>query len=169
MNEQDIIDYVEGLVASINSRNILPEPLKIHEIEFFDTTTTAGWAQRTRDGRNILKFHRVLAKNNPNTYHETIIHEVAHIATRIKYPKAKQHHGPEFKYMNSILGGRDGIRHSYSVVGLKRKMLKYIYTCNCNMFMLSPVKHRKVQDKTARYSCHKCKGILVHNGRTIKE
>jgi predicted SprT family Zn-dependent metalloprotease len=96
---------------------------------------------------------------------EVVPHEVAHIVQFMKYPFAKQAHGPEWKRICRSLGG-NGQRCTQNFDGeaagiKKNKMTKYEYTCACKqIFQISPQKHRKIQSGV-RYRCLKCQHPIM--------
>ncbi len=131
MNRQDIVAAVELYIEEAN--RIFPlAKLTMPTVGFFDKGGRAGTAYCTR---NHLEFNTTLAVENPDTFIETIIHEIAHlvIGTCRVFRNVKQAHGPQFKYVDSMLGGRGERCHSYDVSSVKRKnkKIRYEVVCAC--------------------------------------
>ena len=77
--------------------------------------------------------------------------------------KKVQSHGKEFKAICSHFGidGKATTKTFANSIHLKGKHIsKYKYTCGCNVFELSKIRHNRIQ-KGTKYSCPSCKNILV--------
>lgn len=94
----------------------------------------------------------------------TVVHEFAHIATRILYPFAKQSHGPEFKKTMRLLGSTPRTYHQYSAEHLenagielkvKRRQKRYTYMCRCRTHQISASRHNKMK-RGQSYFCATC-------------
>jgi len=115
---------------------------------------------------NVIHLNVAFLVHYREKFMETVIHEAAHLITDIVYPKAKQHHGPEFKHVDILLGGRGTRCHSYDVcIALPHKRF-YTYACRtCQReFSLSQRMHNGIlRDGDVRI-CVKCKTDLVFVG-----
>lgn len=110
---------------------------------------------------NEVAFNLTLAKENPDSFHETVCHEVAHLVTKKVFPRAKQAHGPEFKHVDLMMGGRGTRCHSYDTSNAKREVTRtyVVYTCNCMEHDITPRTHQKIT-MGAGYRCRKCRTSL---------
>lgn len=139
------------------------------EVKFFSKGAVAGKAW----GDGTLEFNTVLAQRAGIEFETTIYHEVAHLVVREVYPRAKQAHGPEFRYVMSCLGKSGRTYHSYDVSGLKRTYnknpTKYIYSCGCGEHELSPLLHKRMSQGQRR-RCNSCGCEIVYTNRirTVK-
>lgn len=128
-------------------------------VEFFSTGAAAGFAQYST---NTVKYNEVLAKENGDEFDFVVIHEIGHLVTRKLFPKAKQAHGPEFRYVMRSLGGKESTRHSFDVssVKVKRKVKRFIAKCNCRTHSLTSAKAKEL----SRFHCKYCKSALALTG-----
>lgn len=159
MTREEIIAKVHEVVALANRKFNIDLPMPT--VEFFTKGRNAGWAA---EKRNTLSFNITLAAHNPDTFYQTVIHEVAHLVTWRVYPRAKQNHGPEFKYVDVALGGRGKRCHSYdvSVSKVKRSYTRYVCACDCKEHYLTA----KVAAQASSYRCRKCNTRLTNTGKT---
>ena len=163
MNTQEIIKYVDNVVDNANKK-FVGLNLSYPSIEFFTQTGYAGWANPKR---NLLKFNLTLAAANADKFHETIIHEVSHLVTCKVYPCAKQAHGPEFKKVDLILGGRGTRLHSYDTTDVKRQFTKYEAVCTCKTHLIGP-KFKKYADLGGKLQCKLCNTPVKFTGNAFK-
>lgn len=131
-------------------------------IGYFNTSAIAGKAYYEE---NKVTFNTKLMHNE--NFEETVIHEMAHLATHIRYPDAKQAHGPEFKSVVTLLGGTPRTYHSYDVskVKQKRMLTRHIATCFC-----PGLEHKLTAQSAAKtgWICKKCKAALTLTGEVRK-
>lgn len=166
MTEQDIIAKVENVINFGN--NLLcngNNDLKVPEVRFFRGKSTAGYAWK--HGR-LVEFNLDFAERNPDTFFETVIHEVAHLFTFVLFPRAKQAHGPEFKRVDTLLGGRGKRGNNYCTEGVytKRVTQKFKYSCACvgvGNHIIALNTHKKMQ-LGCNYRCKKCATRLTFVG-----
>ena len=159
MHKAEIIAKVTEVITAANAMFRLN--MDIPEISFFDSGRVAG---RAYPLAHKLAFNTILSETNPDTFHETIIHEVAHLVTRKVRPLAKQAHGPEFKQIDKLLGGRGTRCHNYDVSTVptkERRKVRYECKCNCTG---SHFVTRKTASMASLYRCKTCKSTLVYTG-----
>lgn len=138
------------------------------KVVFFTKGTRAGWC---RYMTNEIGFNEVIARDNWNKFEETIIHEIGHLVVWYNFPNAKQHHGPEFRWVMRAMGGRGSTKHSYDVSSIKKiqkprkEQKRYVYTCVCSEHKLSGIRHSKVKSGKANYRCRKCQELLRYANR----
>lgn len=158
MTREDIVSRVHFYISEANK--IWNQKLDMPEVTFYTKGASAGLAKFIS---HELSFNEVLAKENTDTFENTIIHEVAHLVTFRVYPNAKQKHGPEFREVCQTLGGSGNTYHTYDVssVAIKRTKTRYIYVCrDCSFkYELTKQKH----DKAYLYRC-KCNGVISFTG-----
>ena len=116
---------------------------------------------------NTLTFDPFFINQDPDKYlARTVPHEVAHLACKIMYPKAKQHHGPEWRSLMRQLGAEETKFHSYSTDGAPgRHERPYQYGCACDgqIFNLTKRMHTSIVAGKHRH-CLKCKTTIVLKG-----
>lgn len=162
MNREQIITEVKRVVELANKK--YKTKIDVPEVEFFNKGRRAGYAI---PGLNKLGFNVVLAKENAAIFHETVIHEVAHIVVTKVYPWAKQAHGPEFKAVDVSLGGRGTRCHSYDVSSVKVKKTITRYECKCGCKEPHYVT-KKVAARAWGYRCKVCNENLSYTGKARK-
>jgi SprT protein len=140
----------------------------VADVKFFSKGVVAGKAWRHL---NILEFNTVLAERAGLEFTTTIYHEVAHLVVNEVYPRAKQAHGPEFRYVMQMLGKSGRTYHKYDVSGLKRTYnknpTKYVYVCNCSEHHLSPLLHKRISRGQQR-RCNCCGGVIKYTGKVVQ-
>ena len=129
-------------------------------VEFTHKGTVAGRA--FYDGYMKVSFNEVLAKENPVTFNDTVLHEVAHLVVRKLYGPFAKGHGREFKYVLLTMGGNGQRCHSYDVSSVKvtRKKVRYVCKCSCQEHMVTA----KTITRLAVAYCKKCKSRLTYTG-----
>jgi len=166
MNKETIKALVQKYTKKVQDK--YPE-FKEPIVTFFNTTAKAGVAQCST---HTVSFNTVLAAENSTEFENTISHEIAHLVTRMLYPNAKQHHGPEFKRVHQWLGGTGETYHTYDTSSVKktRNVTTYKYTCNCTTYEISAKRHDLIRNKGKQYKCTKCSCRLypvVRNGYLV--
>ncbi len=132
------------------------------KVEFFNKGRKAGWAKYNS---HTVGFNELIARDNWEEFENTIIHEIAHLATIRLFPYAKQHHGPEFRRVMHHMGGSGATYHNYDVSSVTTKQKRYVYACDCDTHALSGLKHARVK-KGVVYHCKKCKATVKFTGKT---
>lgn len=162
MNREDIIVAVHEITGYANKafRNKISVP----SISFYSKGAVAG---RAFYESHRVEFNEVLAKENTESFINTVAHEIAHLVTRANFPNAKQAHGPEFKHVMRTLGYDHSTYHSYDTSSVKRKVTKtrYIYTCACER----PLELTRQKHEVANtLICKICKSKLKFTGEVKK-
>lgn len=106
------------------------------------------------------KYFDLCVEHDFDVLKKTIIHEYAHHLTDKLYPNAKQSHGPEFKRIDLLLGGRGTARATLPEVisnGLNAnsKRAVFVYKCNCRKHELTSIRHNRAL-KGVGYRCGAC-------------
>lgn len=106
--------------------------------------------------------HYIKKEDYVEGHHQTLLHETAHIITRILYPHIHCHHGHEWKYIMRLLGCPPDRCSSNGVLkDAKKRNAKHSYTCTaCNSIFYTS---RRLKNITFRYhpACGP-KGRLTH-------
>ena len=99
----------------------------------------------------------------------TVPHEVCHLYVRKYFPKAKQHHGPEFRRLMRYLGLEGNTYHNMqlqSVPNNRRVKTRFIYNVygSDERIALTKKQHEQAINGNCRY-----KGSLItYSGESIK-
>jgi len=167
MNRDDIISAVYVLWEAMGHTYNLKNP-KVPEIEFFSKSAVSGKAYYDL---HKVTFNEILALENPETFMNTIAHEIAHLITHQVYPYAKQHHGPEFRSVMKVMGYVPNTYHTYNVesVSTRRVKTRFVYLCkSCGMeHRIAKPTHNKIQVLNTLYKC-KCGGYIEFTGQEEK-
>jgi SprT protein len=139
--------------------------MAVPTVAFFSRGRVAGRAYWVR---HHLEFNEVLARENPESFHETVIHEIAHLVTHKVFADAKQAHGPEFKYVDQSLGGRGTRCHSYDVssVATKKRKVRYEVKCSCQTHWVTKSVVSNINNPYRKISCKTCKSGVMATGNT---
>ncbi len=161
MNKQQIIEKVQEInKKAIEIFGKFGYSCESVDVEFFDNPNklVSGYAYPLK---NLVMFNLAVARINSDKFHETVIHEIAHLVTEKVFPKAKQAHGPEFKRVDLILGGR-GKRCSenYAIPERTKKRKTVDYKCHCGIIQMSMIRHNRILAKEAAYRCTKCASLF---------
>ena len=147
--KSQIIQFVYKKVDEANDKFKLD--LEYPVVDFFEKGTTGGLYYYRE---HKVSYNLVLAKENPETFYETVIHEVSHLVTRKLFPRAKQAHGPEFKRVDKKLGGVGTRCHNFDVSSVQkvRNLTRYVVECYCGIHYLT----KKSYLNADRYHCSHC-------------
>lgn len=128
----------------------------------------AGYAWR-EDGINRLRFNLDIATNNSENFMTTVIHEFAHIVTKIVYPNEKPH-GRHWLHVMIKLGVAHPTRcHSYTY---KPARVTKKVACICSgckresdIGIIRYNRHLKYMEEKGRplYRCGLCHSKLIFN------
>lgn len=157
--EYQINEWVEqGRILSENVFGFIP---RVDEVKFERNTNSAGKVRLFKNGTIELVFNLDVAEKYGNIFQDTVLHEIAHIIVRKTYPKAKQNHGKEFRYVCSKIGC-SGTTHADYVIDIKTKTKKHQYNCQCQKHYVSTRKHNVIQQNPKLYSCQVCKSDIKY-------
>lgn len=154
MNREQIKAKVDEVVREAN-RKWPSLNLVISEVSFFSKGSVAGLAHYEAAK---LEFNEVLARENSESFVNTVIHEISHLVVYRLCPNFKQHHGPEFKSVCRSLGGDGKTGHQYDVASVKTyKMVKrWVAKCGCREHKLTlGESHKAHKGILACRSCHR--------------
>ena len=158
MTPTDIIAEVEKTVEY--AHRIFPIIMPMPKIGFFSRGRKGGTAHYEK---HMAEFNEILAKENPNEFHNTIKHEIAHLVSFRMYGERGKGHGKLFKSVFVQLGGNGKRTHSYKTSHLKQKYTsrRYEYSCKCHgrVFWLSQRKHTQLQNDSKRWYCKTCRTL----------
>ncbi len=103
------------------------------------------------------------ANNSNHIKKELIAHEYAHIVTCEIYGKKCKPHGKEWKEVARVLGAvpkASYVTKDTYIPKKTRELKRYNYTCGCNEYKLSSIRHNRTK-KGISYYCKKCGEKLV--------
>lgn len=167
MTPKEIIAEVDMVVRRANQ--LFGLNMSRPNIKFINRGCRSGRAMYYTDE---IEFNEILARENPDTFHNTVKHEVSHLVAYKVYGEIGKGHGKHFKSVFIRLGGNGKRTHSYDVSSVKQKYTrrKFGYNCKCvnRIFWVSATKHNKLMYNSRAYICKTCKSGLTHNNE-IKE
>lgn len=146
----------------------LTGPIKV---EYFSGSKIAGWALPTR---GIVRFNEeAIEKYFYDMLHNTVAHEVAHVVDYRRNGLIKKNgkiimHGETWKsimeevFHTAPTGGRSWssfITHNYELVGAGRTYKKFLYTCNCQSWEFTAIRHNRIA-RGVVYKCPKCNSVI---------
>lgn len=155
--KNQIIEYSHKVIAQANERFSIDLPVPY--IHFNIKGKNAGHFRCKRDlTETELGFNLDLAYVNPETFYNTIVHEIAHYFSRTLYPFASAH-GNHWKGIMTTLGVPASTRHSYDYSREMKVRNPYHYNCGCNgkTHYVSKRQHNKI----GSWGCKTCKQPLV--------
>lgn len=158
MNREQIQKAVFAVVEKANARFRVNRPMPV--VKFCQKGRYAG---RCWPKLQMLEFNETLARENSETFAETIIHEVAHLYTTFLYPYAKQAHGPEFRSVCQAIGGTGRTYHNYDISSVSRKnnIQRHIYKCACREHKLSTTLHNRAR-RGITLTCKSCRTKVAY-------
>ena len=107
-----------------------------------------------------IKINSKFLETNPDeVINQTTPHEVAHLLNHVLFPRAKQHHGPEWKSVMRNLGLPPSRCHNMQ----DTESFPHTYICACQKHFVSNLIHRKMEHGQRRF-CKKCKSQVVYLG-----
>ena len=165
MNQDSIIRLAMEKIAQAG--------LSVHPEFYFDLTGGAAGCF-SYNGQNMkLRFNMPIAEANSDKFHETVVHEVAHLVDYVRngYKMRKlangnrDMHGRYFKSIMEELGVEARTYHSY-VVPEGRRQRRWEYTCSCMTHAVATVTHNRIQRGSPRICSH-CRGSITFTGKQI--
>lgn len=179
MNSEQIINncltaYITKTINECQETHPLSNPIqgKLNNRMF---SAFGRWTARRTNNQvsHTIEIASKVFKNISKELKETIIHEYAHAYAWEKYND--QGHGYYWKMVFTQMGGSGETYVSqekqkavgYNIKELKNAMTKYIYTCGCKEFKISPQRHNKIQ-KGNNYVCNECRTRIVYTNKVIK-
>lgn len=118
-----------------------------------DMKVVAGTASRSF---KIEINEQLFLQNEEDFFNTTIPHEACHIVQFIKYPNAKQAHGPEWKNLMRMIGSDPSRCHNYDVTAFLSNRVIYKCRCEGKLFQLTKRMHNTIQNGSRRI-CTTCK------------
>lgn len=133
----------------------------------FDLTGRAAGQYRVdRNGRRIRYNPYLFAKYFDDNLDNTVPHEVAHYVVDCLYRcRRVRPHGEEWKRVMRALGARPHATARYDLSGVPvRRQQRFMYRCSCGEHALSSVRHNRIRNQRAAYSCRACGSSLIYAG-----
>jgi len=120
----------------------------------------------------VVQFNEEAAKNYPNIFWKTVVHEVAHAIDIQLHGHRRNgnkyvHHDAIFYEICKKLGDPDpGRTHEYELKPA-RKHREFLYTCGCLLesgipkeHVVKTITHNRIQKGTRSYQCKSCKKTI---------
>ena len=126
-------------------------------VEFSNRMTLCAGKAQLR--KNVIKLSYPLHKQNP--------HELCHFAAIFIYGK-NMGHKKEWKLLMRLLHLREERCHNMDTSGLKRKVNRFVYSCQCKEHLLSTRLHNNIKSGSI-YNCKKCKSNLKYKHQAAKQ
>jgi len=114
-----------------------------------------------------LRLNLDLAKLHLKGFLEQVIpHEIAHLMVFCCFSGARhvKPHGREWQaFMMNCFMQPASVCHTFDMPKTvsRRPITRYKYSCDCQIHFLTQIRHRRVQNRAAQYSCKVCKGSLT--------
>ena len=136
--------------------NKLGTNLAMPTVSFDLRGKVAGKAYLTQ---NHVQLNSVLLQENVEDFiHQTIGHEVAHLATFARYGRAVSPHGEEWKKMMRSIGLEPNRCHNFDTSNSSVSKATFRWVCACREYLLTSRRHASAQQRG--YRCKKCSTSL---------
>jgi len=109
-----------------------------------------------------IRYNPILIQQDiTHFFHQTLPHEVAHIACRTLYGNTIKPHGKEWKNMMGFFNAPADRCHQLDTQTSTTKHYKTIdYQCDCQTHQLTRIRHNRIL-KGQSYLCRQCKKPLI--------
>jgi len=134
----------------------------------FELRGQAAGMYRVRGGRRVIRYNPyIFARYFSDNLANTVPHEVAHYVTDVLYGLRRvRPHGPEWRAVMRAFGAEPSATCHYDLDGIPvRRQQRFSYRCACATHSISSVRHRRIQNGRARYSCRRCQTPLSFQGQ----
>lgn len=131
------------------------------EIRFDLSGRAAGMIQFPARGRPVIRFNRILLKENGEAFiQQTIPHEVAHLVARTLHGQHIRPHGREWQQVMHFYGAEAKRCHQFDTArSVKRRLRQFDYHCSCSSHRLTTIRHHRVL-RGQSYLCRRCGDAL---------
>lgn len=161
MIDTQLISRVEDKVLAVmlDAQQKFSRTFALPNVSFeLDSIRTAGKASYA--SHTIFINPLFLTQHPEEVIEKTVGHECAHLINKIVFPNARQHHGPEWKYVMRSLGLPESRCHSMELEGVKKMKKPHIYACGCMEHQISNTVHNRMSHGI--YRCRRCKNPLKY-------
>lgn len=148
----------------------------VPEVQFKTKGRTAGWCRYDHfTGKHTIDINPILLNENKDEMlNVTVPHEVAHCVVHQLYDHSNrwskpQPHGREWQSVMRAFGLDPDRCHCMDVStinNLRNNGVTFQYKCNCQVHMVSQIKHTKMQRGQTRI-CKRCRGRLVFDNVNV--
>ncbi|MBK1644746.1 hypothetical protein CKO25_08810 [Thiocapsa imhoffii] len=133
------------------------------EVRFDLRGTAAGQARVSADGPAVIRYNReLLLRHTERFMHETVPHEVAHVAAFHCHGFGIRPHGAEWRHIMRHFGVEPARCHNFDVSCLRTRVVaRFRYRCACTTHELSSIRHQRIRRHGIRYLCRRCRQPLI--------
>lgn len=159
--QRQVIRATDRLVRRASER--YDWPMTTPQVDFDLRGKTAGMYQIHGRRRRIRYNPWVFAKHYEDSLNDTVPHEVAHFVVDCMFGFHRvKPHGPEWQGVMRDFGVEPRATGQYDLEGVPVKQYRtFEYHCGCRSHQLTMIRHRRIQDRRARYLCNTCGNYLV--------
>lgn len=107
-----------------------------------------------------IQINLIMLIENQSAFIEQVIpHELAHLITYQQYGRVKPH-GKEWQFMMQTVFDCPANRtHGFAIPATTQKQ-RYHYRCECQEYLLTTIRHNRIQRQQVKYYCKSCKTQL---------
>ena len=146
----------------------------------FQFETIIGKLKPGMSGCAVLNSNKILLSIHylnefmDNIINDTLPHEICHLYVKRYFPFAKQHHGPEFRFLMNLLGLKGETYHRMQLkegpVKAKRVKIRYVYVAESEnkKVELTQMQHSKAISGIATYTLKTTGEKLKYTGEIRK-
>ncbi len=144
------------------AESLLETRLPQVEIDFRLTGASAGKVRLHPHHSPRISYNNSLLQHCQHQFlAQTIPHEVAHVVTWYQHGRRARPHGPEWRRVVVLLGGRAERCHSFEHPQTPNRHYRRIeYRCGCQRHQLTMIRHNR-HLRGQRYRCKECRGQLT--------
>ena len=163
--QQQVIDRVSDLLRQCEQH--FSQSFKPIEIRF-DLRGRISGMYVVKHKQQYLRFNSfIFSKYFEDSLENTIPHEVAHYVSHVLFGINKiLPHGKEWKSIMHALGAEPRVTGNYDLSGITvKRQRRFSYICDCMTHQLTTVRHNKIMNGKAHYSCRKCGEALMQQAK----
>jgi len=159
------VDHRLGYLLAI-VRQHLPD-FKTPAMEYYDNKLASGSANYRTWTIRLNMVH--LQENLESMLHETVAHEMAHLAAFAMHGRVKPHGAEWQRIMRSWFGVEPERTHDYDCSNVKaRRQTRWEADCGCpDSHKVSTAKRNKILFKNRSYRCLTCSQLIRLTGEMV--
>lgn len=134
--------------------------IKKFKIKFNEDRTYVAASYRFKNGKSSLHFNEFYMNNaEESVFEEIVIHEFAHLVTRLIYVSQVMPHGKEWKSVMRCMGVRKPMATTSAFTHIRKTDSEVKVKCSCKTYYFT--KHRITKmNNGARYFCKHCQSRI---------